>query len=224
MVVCTTSIGVLVADAQPLSRFGLRALVADIDDMSIVAETDTSTDCLARVATVEPDVVIINLSPPAAALGLAAELRGRHRDLGIVVLTASTEDDVLFRALETGISAFVANTAPTDELLSAIRHASVAATSFTATGLAHAVTRRRGATDRFGLSRREREVLELLRQGKSIPTIAGTLFISLSTAKTYVTRLYDKLGVSNRAQALMVGLRHGLITADDPLLTADLSV
>jgi DNA-binding NarL/FixJ family response regulator len=213
----------LVTDTQPLNRLGLRALVAAAEDMDIVAEAGTSAECLSAVATTEPDVVFINLTPASGALELAAELRSRYSGLGIVT-TGSTEDDVLFRALETGVSAFVANTAPTEELLGAIRHASVAATSFTATGLVNAVTRRRATTDRLGLSPREREVLQLLQQGKSIPMIAGGLFISQSTAKTYVTRLYEKLGVSNRAQALMAGLRHGLITAEKPLEAADLPV
>src|SRR5216683_3268261 len=98
------------------------------------------------------------------------------------MLTSSGEDDLLFRALETGASAFVAKTAPVAEVIAAIRHAAVAASSFTAVGLAGALSRRRTA-----------------------------MYVSQSTAKTYVARLYDKLGAANRSQALMTAVHLGLI-------------
>ncbi|HXZ64197.1 MAG TPA: LuxR C-terminal-related transcriptional regulator, partial [Streptosporangiaceae bacterium] len=92
-----------------------------------------------------------------------------------------------------------------------IRHAAVAASSFTASGLAVAVARRRAMQDRLALSPREAEVLRLLHDGLSVPAIAVEMFISVSTAKTYVARLYEKLGAANRAQALMAAMHHGLI-------------
>ena len=96
-------------------------------------------------------------------------------------------------------------------MLSAIRHAAVAASSFTASGLATAVARRRTVQDRLALSPRETEVLGLLHDGLSVPAIALEMFISMSTAKTYVARLYEKLGAANRSQALMTAMHHGLI-------------
>ncbi len=83
--------------------------------------------------------------------------------------------------------------------------------------LATAMARRQSTTARLALSPREREVLALLRDGESIPTIARTLYVSPSTAKTYVSRLYEKLGASNRSQALMSALRKGLIRSDAAL-------
>jgi DNA-binding CsgD family transcriptional regulator len=74
-----------------------------------------------------------------------------------------------------------------------------------------ALARRRAVQDRITLSSREREVLRLLSDGMSTPAIAMTMFISLSTAKTYVGRLYEKLGVTNRAQALMTAVQLDLI-------------
>ena len=76
------------------------------------------------------------------------------------------------------------------------------------------MARRQSTTARLALSPREREVLALLREGVSIPAIARTLYVSPSTAKTYVSRLYEKLGASNRSQALMAALRNGLIRSD----------
>ncbi|MEU7530423.1 response regulator transcription factor [Saccharothrix sp. NPDC042600] len=209
------TIRVVVVDGHTLFRYGLTTLTATAPDIKIVAEAGTAATAPAIVASYSPDVVTIDVAlPDGDGLRLARELRDRHDDLGIVMLTSLGEDDVLFRALETGTSAFVAKTAPADEVLAAIRHASVAAGSFTAAGLAGALARKRTTDDRLALSPREREVLLLLREGTSIPSIARSLYVSQSTAKTYVSRLYEKLGASNRAQALMAALRAGLIRTE----------
>ncbi|MFJ8963449.1 response regulator [Lentzea sp. NPDC102401] len=204
---------VVVVDGHTLTRFGLKMLAAENPDLKVVDEASTAADAHAIIAAAAPDVVTVAVNlPDGNGLRLARELRDRYPALGIVVLTSHGEDDVLFRALETGASAFVGKSAPVEEILCAILHASVAASSFTATGLATAMARRH--TARLTLSPREREVLILLGQGESIPTIARILFVSPSTAKTYVSRLYEKLGVSNRAQALMKALSIGLIHSD----------
>jgi len=201
-----------VVDGQTLVRYGLHELVAQHSDIEIVAECQCAADAPGMVAQVGPDVITVDVAlPDGDGLRLARELRDRYADLGIVVLTSQQEDDVLFRALETGVSAFVAKTAPLPEVLGAIRHAAVAASSFTASGLAKAVARRRSTQDRLALSPREAQVLRLLHEGLSVPAIAAEMFISVSTTKTYVARLYEKLGAVNRAQALMTAMHHGLI-------------
>jgi DNA-binding NarL/FixJ family response regulator len=209
------AIRVVVVDGHTLTRFGLTTLAAAHPDLEVVAEARTAAEASDVIAAARPDVVTVAVGlPDGDGLRLARELRDRHPSLGIVVLTAQGEDDVLFRALETGASAFVGKSAPVEEIVCAIRHAAVAASSFTASGLAMAMARRQSTTERLALSPREREVLMLLQDGVSIPAIARTLYVSPSTAKTYVSRLYDKLGASNRAQALMAALRNGLIRSD----------
>jgi len=209
------AISVVVVDGHTLTRFGLTTLAAAHPDLEVVAEASTAAEALDVIAAAAPDVVTVDVAlPDRDGLRLARELRDRHPSLGIVVLTSQGEDDVLFRALETGASAFVGKTAPVEEIVCAIRHAAVAASSFTAAGLAMAMARRQSTNDRMALSPREREVLALLREGESIPAIARTLYVSPSTAKTYVSRLYEKLGASNRSQALMAALRSGLIRSD----------
>ena len=201
-----------IVDGQTLSRYGLRVLVAHQSDMDIVAECQSAVDAPAMLAAARPDVVTVDVAlPDGDGLLLATELRGRYPDLGIVMLASRQEDDVLFRALETGVSAFVPKTATEREVLCAIRHAAVAPLSFTASGLAAAVARRRIMQDRLALSPRETQVLRLLHDGLSVPAIASQMFISVSTAKTYVARLYEKLGATSRAQALMCAMHHGLI-------------
>ncbi|MET9316044.1 response regulator transcription factor [Kribbella sp. NPDC003505] len=216
------SITVVVIDGHTLTRYGLIRLVGADADISVVGECGLASEALALVASARPDVVVLDVMlPDADGLRVARELRDRHPALGIVVLTSQDEDDVLFRALENGASAFVAKTAPNTELLGAIRHAAVAASSFTATGLAPALARRGRVVAKgcaLSLSGREQEVLHLLADGLSVPAIAGAMFVSLSTAKTYVARLYEKLGATNRAIAIMTALRLGLITAELPAI------
>jgi DNA-binding NarL/FixJ family response regulator len=202
----------VIVDGHTLTRYGLVGLVGGEQDIEVVGECGLAADAPAVVASEQPDVVVLDVAlPDADGLRLARDLRDRYADLGIVLLTSNSEDDVLFRALETGVSAFVSKAAPNSEVLAAIRHAHVAATSFTATGLASAMVRRGRPAGGLTLSPRETEVLSLLAEGRSVPAIARSMFVSPSTAKTYVARLYEKLGASNRAQAIMTALRLGLI-------------
>jgi DNA-binding NarL/FixJ family response regulator len=206
------SIRMTIVDGQILIRYGLRELLSHQPDIEIVAECATAAEAAPVIATERPDVITLDTSlPDGHGLRVAREFRHRYPGLGIVVLTSQDEDVMLFRAAEVGASAFVSKNAPAEEVLGAIRHAAVAATSFTAPGLAAALTRRRKLQERLALSARETEVLRLLRDGMSIPAISVAMCISQSTAKTYAARLYRKLGAANRAQALMAAVRYSLI-------------
>jgi DNA-binding NarL/FixJ family response regulator len=206
------AIRMVVLDGHTLVRYALAQLAEESDDIELVGFADSAAGAPELVARTGPDVVTLDVAlPDGDGLLLARRLREQHPGLGIVLLTSLTADDVLFRALEIGVSAFVPKTAPVEEVLGAIRHAGVAAGSFTAVGLADALSRRHEVTDRLALSKREHEVLGLLQQGKSMPLMAQEMYVSTSTVKTYVGRLYEKLGASNRAQALMAALDLGLI-------------
>jgi DNA-binding NarL/FixJ family response regulator len=208
----TTTIRVLVVDRHPITRCGLSRIADEQADMESVGECGSIAGAIAAAAALRPAVVTIGGSlSDGDGLDLARELRDRYRDLGIVILTSLGGDDVLFRALDTGVSAFVSKSASAHEILGAIRHSAVAASSFSATGLAQAVRRRSTVAKRPLLSPREAEVLRLLEEGHSVPEVALRLFVSLSTAKTYVARLYEKLGATNRAQALMAAVRLDLV-------------
>jgi DNA-binding NarL/FixJ family response regulator len=208
-----TPIRLAIVESQTLVRYGLRALIAQHHDIEIVAECATLAEASRQLACARPDVVTVAaVLSDGNGLELARELRGWRGDLGLVFLTAICGDDILFRALEAGVSAFVGKTAPVEEVLAAIRHSAVAASSFTAAGLAGALARRRALNDRLALSARELEVLRLLCDGLPIPAIAQQMYISYSTARTYVARLYQKLGAANRTQALMIAMGNGLVS------------
>jgi DNA-binding NarL/FixJ family response regulator len=202
---------VLVVDAHPITRWGTSRLLDDAEDLVVVGDTGSGTEAVKLAAALLPDVVTIGLTTSGAhGLRLARELRNRWDDLGLVVLAGAADDDALLQAFETGVSAFVPNDAPVAEVVAAVRHASVSATSFTSSGLAAALRRREDAAANDTLSAREHQVLDLLLAGHSVPSLAGRLQISPSTAKTYVARLYEKLGARNRAEAVMAALRLGL--------------
>jgi DNA-binding NarL/FixJ family response regulator len=204
----TIRLGII--ESHTIIRYGLRELVSGHADIEVAAECTLASAAGQMIHAASPDVVTIAADlTDGNGMRLAKELRARHPDLGIVILAAREEDDLLFRALEAGVSAFLLGTAPVEEVIAAIRHAAVAALSFTASGLAAAISKRR--TVQQQLSPREGQVLSLLSRGMSIPAIAQVMFISPSTAKTYVARLYEKLGAANRAQALMMAMHHGLV-------------
>lgn len=206
-----TATRLIFVDNHPVTRLGLALIVNGQPDLQVIGEAGTATEAIGLIGALKPDVVTIGLSlPDRPGLELAAELRDRFEGLGIVIFTARGQDDVLFRALETGASAFVSKTASAPEILGAIRHAAVSASSFSSRGLAAALRRRQEAPAVPVLSDRERQVLALLLAGLSVPDLAIRLHISPSTAKTYVSRLYDKLGANSKAQALLTAVRLGL--------------
>ena len=228
------AIRLVIVDGHTLTRYGLRELIAGHADIEIVAECGSAAEAHKVVEAAEPDVVTIDsILPDGDGMQLAREFRSRYPRLGIVMLTSRDEDHLLFRALETGVSAFVAKTAPVEETIAAIRHAAVAATSFTASGLAMALGRRRHARERLALSPREAEVLRLLRtpnsdlsprerevlslmaHGKTNRDIANALGITEATVKAHMTAILRKLGAANRAQALMTAVQHDLIRYEE---------
>jgi len=202
---------VLLIDDHDLIRQGLRRAFERSDDFTVLGEAASLSQGEQLVARHDPQVVVIDVRlPDGSGLDLVRKMRQHKTQLGIVVLTMYAGDEQLFAALDAGASAFVAKDAPADDVVAAARHAAVSPRSFTAPDLAEAMQRRLRPTGPQ-LSPREREVLELLSQGLGVAAIARKLYISESTAKTHISKIYDKLGAANRAQAIMNGIRAGLI-------------
>jgi len=202
-------VGLLLVSDSTLTRLGLTAALSDDQDIKLVATVDSAAQGRLTVSELRPDVVAVDaVLPDGDGLSFATQLRERSATLGVVLL-ASRDDDRLIRSLEAGLSGYVPANAPIGVLLSAFRHAAVAPTSFTAPDLARALARHRRQQQL--LSPRETEVLRLLHAGANVPRIAAALLVTESTVKTYLSRLYDKLGVNSRAEALAEAGRAGLI-------------
>jgi DNA-binding NarL/FixJ family response regulator len=210
----TTS--VILIDDHELIRQGLRRAFERDPDFEVLGEAGSGGEAREKVQALTPDVVIVDVRlPDINGLELAKELRAGNPRLGIVILTMYSGDEQLFGALEAGASAFVAKDAPAEDIVAAARHAAVSPRAFTASDLADAM-RRRLEPSGPRLSPRENDVITRLAMGLSVSQIAGELFISESTTKTHISKIYEKLGATNRAQALMTALRLGLIKQESP--------
>ena len=206
---------VVLVDDHDLIRGGLRRAFADTGEFVVRAECSSLESARATLGAGDPpDVVVIDIGlPDGDGLDLVRELRAAHPRLGIVVLTMYDDDRHMFAALDAGASAFVPKSDPSDKVIAAARHAVSAPDSFTASALGAALQRRL-APDGVRLTEREREVLELLADGLTTSSIARRLFVSESTAKGHLAKLFEKLDATNRTQAVMNAVRLGLISAD----------
>ena len=203
---------VLLVDDHDLIRQGLARAFERHDDFTVLGEAGSVAEGRTLAERLRPNVIVTDVRlPDGTGLDLVRALRATDDEVGIVVLTMYAGDEQLFEALEAGASAFVAKDAPSDDVVAAARHATVSPRSFTAANLADAM-RRRMSPSGPQLSPRESEVLRLLAEGLGVAAIARQLFVSESTAKTHISKIYEKLGAANRAQAIMNAIRSGLLT------------
>jgi DNA-binding NarL/FixJ family response regulator len=210
----TERASVVIVDDHDLIRQGLSRAFERQSDFTVVGQAGSVADAIALAETLAPDVIVTDVRlPDGTGLDVVRALRADRPDVGLVVLTMYAGDEQLFAALEAGASAFVAKDAPADDVVAAARHALVAPRSFTAANLADAM-RRRMEPSGPKLSPREQEVLSLLAEGLGVSAIAKKIYVSESTAKTHISKIYEKLGAANRAQAIMAGVRAGLISGD----------
>ncbi len=204
-------IRVLLVDDHQLIREGLRRSFDRDASFEVVAEAGTLAAGHAALATLALDVVVVDLHlPDGNGMELVRAARRGWAHVGIVVLTMMDGDEHLFDALDAGASAFVNKAAPAEELLAAVRHAVSSPAGFAANNLAEAM-QRRFSEQPAKLTSRELDILVLLKEGLSIGEISSRLYVSPSTTKTHIAKVYEKLGASNRTQALMEALRLGLI-------------
>ena len=209
-------LSVLLVDDHELIRQGLARAFERTPDFTVAGEAGSVTDGVALAGKLEPDVVVTDVRlPDGTGLDLVRKLRSHQPELGIVVLTMYAGDEQLFGALEAGASAFVSKDSPSDDVVAAARHASISPRSFAAADLADAMRRRLSPTGPQ-LSPRESEVLVLLADGLGVAAIARQLFVSESTAKTHISKIYEKLGAANRAQAISIAMRSGLLANEAP--------
>jgi DNA-binding NarL/FixJ family response regulator len=217
------SIGVLVADDQPLVRAGFRMLLSDEPDISIVAEAANGLEAVQKAARFDPAVVLMDIRMPdldgieATRRIIAADSRAR-----IIVLTTFDHDEYIVEALAAGASGFVLKDDPPEQLLSAIR--TVAAGDAL---LSPAVTKR--VIQQFSrvrrpepppglaeLTERELDVFRLIARGLSNAEIGEALFITDTTVKTHVTHVLQKLSLRDRVQAVVLAHTAGLFDASEP--------
>jgi DNA-binding NarL/FixJ family response regulator len=214
------TVRVVLADDQPLVRAALRMVITDAPDIEVVGEAGTGAEAVQAAERQHPDVVVMDLRMPGLD-GIEATRRITQRVAGthVIVLTTFDDDDSVYGALRAGAAGFLVKDMALDDILAAIRVVA-AGDGLLAPGVTRrlisqfAAGRPPAAAPRRDVARitdREREVLALVGSGLSNTEIAERLFISVATAKTYVTRLLAKLDARDRVHLVIIAHQAGLV-------------
>jgi len=212
-----TPVRILIADDHPLVRSGLRALFLTAGDMEVVGEAATGEAAVTLAASLQPDVIVMDLRMPGMN-GIEATRRivQAHPQMRILVVTLFEDDDSVFAALRVGARGYILKDASEDEVLRAIRAVSSGDAIFSATIAQRlldyfASPRPAQAVLPFpDLTDREREILTLIAQGRRNAEIAQSLVISMKTVRNYISSIFSKLQVADRAQAIIRAREAGL--------------
>ncbi len=199
---------------HPLYREGVvRALVGS-GRIEVVAEADTGTAALAGIRAHKPDVALVDYKLPG--LDGVAVTHAVTRDglaTRVLLLSAFTDSGLVYKALQTGAAGYLPKEARREEIVDSVlacaRGETVVPAELTS-GLVSEI-RMRAVNDAPALTDRESEILRLIAAGNSLPEIAKELFLAVTTVKTHVQHVYEKLGVSDRAAAVAEAMRRRLI-------------
>lgn len=199
---------VLVVDDHPAVRAGLSRAIEDAQ-MVCCAMAATKLEAIAQLAHANPDAIVVDLNlPDGSGLDLIRWARKSSKEIAIVMLTMSDSESDLIAAMNAGASGYVKKSAPLEELISVLKRALIAPSSFTASEIVSALKTLSVAEI---LTQREVEVLRVLARVGSTRELAAQLHISESTFKTHVGSIYRKLEVPSRLAAIRVGIESGII-------------
>jgi DNA-binding NarL/FixJ family response regulator len=213
------TVRVVLADDQPLVRAALRMVITDAPDIEVVGEAGNGSEAVEAAERHRPDVVVMDIRMPGLN-GIEATRRITQRAAGthVIVLTTFDHDDYIYGALRAGASGFLVKDMALDDILAAIRVVAAGdgliAPSVTRRLIKHFAAESPAAATRqeiSGITDREREVLTLIGSGLSNAEIAERLYISVATAKTYVTRLLAKLDARDRVHLVIIAYQAGLV-------------
>jgi two-component system, NarL family, nitrate/nitrite response regulator NarL len=212
--VTTRKVRVVVGDDHPMFRDGVVRALTSSGQIEVVAEADDGVAALELIKTHLPEVALLDYRMPGMdGAEVAAAVRRDDLPTRVLLVSAHDESAIVYRALQQGAAGFLPKESTRSELVNAVlscaKGKDVIAPDLAA-GLAGEI-RRRNEPDVPVLSPREREVLKLIAGGSSIPAIAKQLYLAPSTVKTHVQRLYEKLGVGDRAAAVAEAMRRKLL-------------
>jgi DNA-binding NarL/FixJ family response regulator len=195
-------IRVLVADDHPIVRAGIVALLGSADDIEVVGEAATGPEAVAAAIELEPHVVLMDLRMPGIDGDVAtARILAERPGIRIVILTTYESDSNILTAIEAGATGYLLKAAPQEELLAGVRSVARGEVAL-APSIAAMLVNRVKAPAAPVLTARETEVLRLVAQGASNPSIASALFVSEATVKTHLLHVFEKLDVSDRTRAV----------------------
>lgn len=207
---------IVIADDHHVVRKGLRFFFATQDDIEVVGEAATGIEALRVIEETKPDLVLMDLSMPEMD-GIQAIKKAIQQfpDTNIIVLTSYSDQEHVIPALQAGAKAYQLKDTEPEELVKTLRQVHAGEYKLSKAIMPHVLTHMKNQHDPekekyYQLTRREKDVLTEIANGKSNKEIAAALFISEKTVKTHVSNLLAKLEVADRTQAALFAVKYNL--------------
>lgn len=211
-------IRVLLADDHAVVRAGIRQFLEHAPDISVVAEADDGATARTLIAEHHPDVAVLDIQmPEASGIEVTRWVRTNHADTGVLVLTAYDDDPYVMAVLEAGANGYVLKTASPAEIIQAVRDVHEGKSALDpaiARKLMEQIASQRTRPQYEQLTERELEVLELTAQGYTNKAIGLQLGISDRTVQGHLAKIYGKLDVNSRTEAVMRAVSLGWLDAN----------
>jgi two-component system, NarL family, response regulator len=202
------SIRVLVVDDHPIVRQGLVSILEDEPDMEIVGQASDGNEAIAQFRLHQPDVVLLDLRmPQLGGVEVITAVRAEAPDANIIMLTIYDTDEAIYQGLRAGARAYLLKDTPCDEILEVIR-AVYEGRRYISTMVGEKLAAR---MDKPMLSDRERQVIDQMAKGKNNREIGAELNITEHTVRFHVNNVLSKLGANDRAHAIVLALRQGIV-------------
>ncbi|WP_432931032.1 response regulator [Microbispora sp. CA-135349] len=201
----------MIVDDHPVVREGLRGMLESDPGITVVGEAASGDEAVVRARDLTPDVILMDLRMPGGdGVSATARILTDRPESRVIVLTTYETDQDIVRAVEAGAAGYLLKDTSRADLLTAIAAAARGETVLSPSVATRLVTRMRAPVAE-SLSRRETEVLALVARGLTNAEIGRELFISETTVKTHLLRVFSKLGVSDRTAAVTTALARGLL-------------
>jgi len=215
---------ILLTDDHTLFRQGIRTLLASEADFEVVGEAANAMDSVAMAHDLRPDVVLMDIGMPGLSSFEATRLIRKERaDTKVVFLSMYDDEDYLAECVDIGGSGYVLKDSPADQLVTAIREVARGGSFLSPRLLTRLVDdfrmqgRGNARQPRFGtLTKREREILKMLAEGKSVKEIAGCFDLSVKTVEAHKFNLMRKLDIHNKAQLVQYAIQKKIIRLQEP--------
>jgi len=217
-----TQIKILLIDDHAVVRSGLMMLINAQKDMKVIGEAADGNEGIAKSLELKPDVVLMDLSMPHGRDGFSttSELKKTAPEINILILTMHDDDEYLFRSLKAGATGYILKSAPSDELLKAVRTVYKGEAYLYSTATKRLIEgylsfAEKGEENSVLLTRREKEILSHVATGYSNKDIAERLIISVKTVENHKAKIMEKLQFTSRPELVKYAMKKGLIDFDD---------
>lgn len=208
------AIQVMIVDDHDLVRSGLKLFIQSVSDFELVGEASSGEKAVEVCRALRPDIILMDLVMPGmGGVEATRRIHQENHEVRIIAITSFSERQMIADVLRAGAIGYLLKNVSIDELEAAVRNAMAGRPSLAPEALTKLVNADPGQaeTPDFELSRRELEVLALLVSGLNNLQIANRLSVSRSTIKSHMCNIFNKLGVSNRVEAVSMALKHRLV-------------